>query len=102
MLSVFRPLAVAACWFTLLSAAHGLGEPSAQPAISHHVLSVELRPDSHELIVTDRLTVHVPEGRQTVAFSLAPTLKVERITATSPDQPSDGAHRDVPFQRTTP
>jgi aminopeptidase N len=101
--SVLRTLAGTACCFILLSPAPGFGEPTfRQPTISHHALSVELRPDSHELIVTDRLTVHVPDGLQAVTFSLAPSLHVDRITAADPDPSSGRPAEEMAFRRETP
>jgi hypothetical protein len=53
----------------------------------------------HELIVTDRLTVHVPDGLQTVTFSLAPSLHIDRINAGDSEESLELV---APFQRETP
>ena len=52
---------------------------SASPTIEHHQLTLELLPDSHQLIATDRLTLAGGSPGQVWAFSLAPTLHVEHI-----------------------
>jgi hypothetical protein len=101
MFNVQRLLIGAVCCLLLLPASHSRGEAVAQrPTVSHHALSVELRPDSHELIVTDRMTIGVPDGLQVLSFSLAQSLRVEGITAIDPDASRGGrSHQDVFFQR---
>ena len=103
MVSVFRTVAGVACCLILLSAAPVFGGPTFRsPTISHHVLSVELRPDSHELIVTDRLTVHVPDGLHAFTFSLAPSLHIDRVTAVDPGRSSGRPAQEMTFRRETP
>jgi hypothetical protein len=102
MVNVLRSVAGAVCCFALLPALSSLAVPAVpQPTISHHLLSVEVLPDSHELIVTDRLTVHIPDGLDTVTFSLAPSLRIERISAGGSEE-SFGGSPVMPFQRATP
>ncbi|HET9961586.1 MAG TPA: M1 family aminopeptidase [Nitrospiraceae bacterium] len=65
---------------------------AAVPSIRHHQLIVELIPSTHQLIVTDHLTVEAAPGTQSVEFSLASSLHVERIeldSCTPPCQPSE-------------
>ncbi|MFO0732429.1 MAG: M1 family aminopeptidase [Nitrospiraceae bacterium] len=57
---------------------------SDDPTILHHRLTVELRPPTHELIATDRLTVKAGLAGRPLAFSLAPSLRVERIEVVGP------------------
>jgi len=49
------------------------------PTIRHHHLTLELLPDSHQLIATDRLTIAGGSPGHVLAFSLAPTLRLERV-----------------------
>lgn len=103
MVSALLPVVFVIYCLVLVPAVPGLAEPAVQQAtISHHDLSVELRPDSHELIVTDRLAVRVPDGLQTITFSLAPSLHIERVTATLPGESSGRKDQDILFQRDTP
>ena len=61
-----------------------------QPSIVHHELSVDLRPDSHELIGSDLVQVNVPDGRRIVVFSLAPSFSIERVSTVISDGVADG------------
>lgn len=62
------------------------------PTIEHHRLTLEVRPDSHQLIATDRLTVAGGYPGRELAFSLAPTLRVERVEdLTHCQEPCDSA-----------
>ena len=69
--------------FLLLSCAlaeQGLAEESASNGtIVVHDLTVELTPASHELIARDRIELELPGQTTTVAFTLAPSLRVESI-----------------------
>ena len=66
------------------------GEPKKeQPSIVHHDLSIDLRPDSHELIVSDLVQVNVPDRRRIIVFSLAPSLSIERVSAVISDGTAD-------------
>mgnify|MGYP000872210798 FL=1 len=57
-----------------------VAEPvSSLPTITHHQLTLQLLPDSHQLIATDRLILSGRASGQALSFSLAPTLRVERI-----------------------
>src|SRR5215210_995319 len=47
--------------------------------ITHHELSVELVPATHELMAQDLVHVAVPTSATRIAFSLAPTLQVESL-----------------------
>ncbi|MGZ8393418.1 MAG: M1 family metallopeptidase [Nitrospira sp.] len=64
----------------LLLPALAVAEPdSRHPTITHHQLALELFPDSHQLVATDQLTIAGGASGQELAFSLAPTLHLERI-----------------------
>jgi hypothetical protein len=52
---------------------------SPLPTIRHHQLTLELIPDSHQLVATDQLAIAGGPPGQVLAFSLAPTLRLERI-----------------------
>ena len=71
--------------------ASAYAEPKGdQPSIVHHELSVDLRPDSHELIGSDLVQVNVPDGRRIVVFSLAPSFSIERVSTVISDGVADG------------
>lgn len=60
--------------------AFAVAEPvSHPPTITHHQLTLELLPESHQLVATDRLTVAGGSQGQELAFSLAPALQLERV-----------------------
>src|SRR5215217_63287 len=51
------------------------------PGITHHELTVEFIPGTHELIAQDQLDIDIPREATAVGFSLAATLQVECIKA---------------------
>ncbi len=53
---------------------------SRHPTITHHRLAVQLFPESHQLIATDEVTIGDESPEEEMAFSLGPTLRLERIT----------------------
>jgi len=70
--------------FSLLAAllipALAVAEPgSRHPTITHHQLTLQLLPDSHQLIATDEVTIVEGSPGEEMAISLAPTLRLERI-----------------------
>jgi aminopeptidase N len=79
------------CVFTLSSAAAASDDSHS---ILLHDLFVQIDPDRHALLATDRLTVNAGHARA-VRFSLAPTLHVERVTRFLS---MDDSERDVPYQ----
>ncbi|MEW6246813.1 MAG: M1 family aminopeptidase [Nitrospirota bacterium] len=70
-------------------------EPAGSPrlqdtAILSHALSIDLFPDTHRLIAADRMTIGIGTGSaEQLAFSLASSLQVRQIQATSDSQPID-------------
>ena len=83
---IFPVLIISTFW---VASAHAEAKGD-QPSIVHHDLSVELRPDSHELTVSDLVQVNVPDGRRIVVFSLAPSLSIERVSTVISDGVADG------------
>ena len=69
------------------------------PTIEHHQLALELSPDSHRLIATDRVTVAGGSPGQELAFSLAPTLVLERVEDLTHCQDPCEFAPSVPFAR---
>ncbi len=76
MYRLLRCSLLASCLVPALAVAEPL---SSSPTITHHQLSIELRPDAHQLIATDRLSLRGGASGQELAFSLAPTLDLERV-----------------------
>ncbi|HVG01437.1 MAG TPA: hypothetical protein VM842_01040, partial [Nitrospira sp.] len=52
---------------------------SRHPTISHHRLTVQLLPESHQLIATDEVTIVGGSPGEEIAISLGPTLHLDRI-----------------------
>lgn len=64
----------------LLIPALAVAEPGTRhPTITHHQLTLKLLPDSHQLMATDEVTLAQGTAAEEMAFSLAPTLRLERI-----------------------
>ena len=82
--------------FPYLAAASG--PPSGGATIRHHDLFVQIDPDHHALVATDRVTIDVPQGRQVIRLSLAPTLHLDRLALSGPDQPLDESSHEIPFE----
>ena len=97
----YRGLAVAcALGLTFLAgpppSAPGASSDSAD-SILRHDLFVQIDPEAHALLATDRLTVVLAQARP-VRFSLAPTLHLDRLVL-SPSHPSaEKPGRDLPFE----
>ncbi len=96
---VIAAICCAAVFYTVPGLA---GSASQEPTISHHELSIELRPDSHELVATDQLILHIPDDRRTISFLLAPSLHVEQVAVRPLAGSSDGMPTAIPFQRGMP
>ncbi len=80
--------------------APAVAEPVAPPpTIEHHQLVLALSPDSHRLIATDRVTVAGGSPGQELAFSLAPTLVLERVEDLTHCQDPCEFAPSVPFAR---
>lgn len=87
---------LAGCLFPALAVAETVSSP---PTIEHHQLTVELLPDSHQLIATDRLILSGGSSGQALAFSLAPALQVEHIQDVTHCQAPCEAAPEVAFER---
>ncbi|MBM4126626.1 MAG: M1 family metallopeptidase [Nitrospira sp.] len=55
----------------------------ARPLILSHELVVELFPGTHELLATDETVIEAPIETTRLAFTLAPSLRVESVTVLS-------------------
>lgn len=96
---MYRLLCVSVLAFCLVPALAVAQPVSRTPSIDHHQLTVELRPDSHQLIATDRLTVSGGASGQELAFSLAPALELERIEDVTRCQDACESAPEVRFRR---
>ncbi len=93
---VIRFSLLAGCLVPALAVA----EPgSSPPTIAHHELTLELLPDSHQLIATDRVTLSGGSLGRTLAFSLAPALHLERIQDVTHCQASCETAPPLAFER---
>ena len=91
--------------FSLLTAllipALAVAEPgSRHPTIRHHHLALQLLPDSHQLIATDELTIAEGSPGEELAFSLAPTLHLDRIEDATICQTRCDSAAALAFERT--
>lgn len=66
--------------------------------IRHHDLFVQIDPDGHRLVSTDRMTIDLSQPQQAVIFSLAPTLQLDRLVLSVGDKPGDEAANEIPFE----
>jgi aminopeptidase N len=89
-----------ACALWLFSLCLPCAEPAAasdsSDAVLRHDLFVQIDPESHTLLATDRLTID-PGQAQTIRLSLAPTLHFDRLVLSSSPASTDDAGRDLPF-----
>ena len=87
----------------LLIPALALAEPdSRHPTITHHQLTVQLLPESHQLIATDVVTIGGGSSGEEMALSLGSTLHLERIEDVSGCQDSCDNPVTLAFERTGP
>ena len=66
--------------------------------IRHHKLFVQIVPEQHALIATDRLTLEVPEAQPSIRFSLAPTLQIDHVALVQESAGTEPLIHDVPFE----
>jgi hypothetical protein len=66
--------------------------------IRHHDLFVQIDPDRHALVATDRMTIDVPQSQYALKFSLAPTLHLDRLVLAAGDKPGDESSHEIPFE----
>ena len=90
---------MAALWllFCLSSSVLTTATPQPVPAsvISRHDLFVQIDPERHALLATDRLTIEAIPGRA-LRLSLAGTLHLDRLVLSQ--STTDDIGRDLPFQ----
>jgi len=72
--------------------------PPVGATIRHHDLFVQIDPDRHQLVATDRMTLHLPLVQQDITLVLAPTLHLDRLTLSTRDKPADESSREIPFE----
>lgn len=77
----------------------GIAAPLGQdrPAVLGHDLDIELIPATHELIGRDHVHVELPVETATVAFSIAPTLRVESIALIARQESHHERNASVPL-----
>ena len=73
---------------------------SRQPTITHHRLAVQLFPESHQLIAIDEVTIGGGSPGQEMAYSLNPTLRIERIVDATACRDDCSDAMTVAFERT--
>ncbi|MBS0171723.1 MAG: hypothetical protein JSR62_15350 [Nitrospira sp.] len=96
---LYRLLRCSLCASCLIPALAVAESVPSLPSITHHQLTIELRPDSHQLAATDRVTVRGGASGQELAFSLAPALELERVEDVTRCQDSCESAPSVAFRR---
>lgn len=83
--------------------ARGLAAPPVEerPLILSHDLVVELLPDTHDLLARDEIVIDAPIETTGLAFTLAPSLRVESVTVMSPTGQSTSRPSDSTVAFTT-
>ena len=66
--------------------------------IQHHKLFVQIVPEEHTLIAKDRLTLEVPQSQIPIRFSLARTLRIDRIALVRSSAGTEVSAHEVPFE----
>jgi len=84
------------CILLPLSAPASVAVSDASNSILRHDLFVQIDPDRHALVASDRLTIDVGQGHA-VRLSLAPTLHLERVMRSISSASMEDAGREVPF-----
>ena len=64
----------------------------------HHDLFVQIVPEQHALIATDRLTLEVAQLQPSIRFSLASTLQVDRVALVHRSSGMEVLSDDVPYE----
>jgi aminopeptidase N len=70
--------------------------PNSPDTILRHDLFVQIDPERHALLATDRVTFALAQARA-VRFSLAPTLHLDRLVLSPAHSSTDDPGRDLPF-----
>ncbi|MEO5956762.1 MAG: M1 family aminopeptidase, partial [Nitrospiraceae bacterium] len=65
--------------------------------MTHHDLFVQIVPEQHALIATDRLTLEVAQSQTSIRFSLASTLQVDRVALVHRSSEAEIVSDDVPY-----
>ena len=71
---------------------------SPRQIMMHHDLFVQIVPEQHALIATDRLTLEVTQSQTSIRFSLAPTLQVDRVALVHRLSETEVLSDDVPYE----
>jgi aminopeptidase N len=74
---------------------------SDRAEIVEHRLTIELNPTAHELAARDETTLDLPPHVTTIAFTLAPALRVDSVVLRPEAGRSKSAGRDEPLAFTT-
>jgi hypothetical protein len=71
---------------------------SPQQIMMHHDLFVQIVPEQHALIATDRLTIEVAQSQASIRFSLASALQVDRVALVHRSSETEVLSDDVPYE----
>jgi len=88
-----------ACVLWLISLSPPFAEPAAASSsgsVLRHNLFVQIDPERHALVATDRFTIE-PGPAQTIQLSLAPTLQIDRLVLSPSQTSADDGGRDLSF-----
>ncbi len=83
---------------TLPSLTAASNPQSFGPIIRQHDLFVQIDPDRHAIIASDRMTIDFPPATKPVRFSLASTVQLDRVVLAGEKDSPDKPDRDIPFE----
>ncbi|HXH85793.1 MAG TPA: hypothetical protein VNI35_03160, partial [Nitrospira sp.] len=89
------------CFSTALPFSRTAAASDGLPAgatIRHHDLFVQIDPDRHQLVATDRMTLDLAPAQQSITLALAPTLYLDRLVLSATGKPEDESSQDIPFE----
>jgi len=91
------PLSPLILLLSVLAPGQGLAglSPPDPATITHHELTIELIPASHELVARDWVELELSDHTTTVEFSLAPTLRVESIAMRTQTNSGDSGRSEM-------
>jgi aminopeptidase N len=106
MVSRIRGLALASglllsCFSTALAISTTAAALDGLPVgatVRHHDLFVQIDPDRHLLVATDRMTLDLPRAQHSITLALAPTLRLDRLVLSGADKSVDESSQDIPFE----
>jgi len=83
--------------FAFAATASALDGSPVTPTIRHHDLFVQIDPDRHQLLATDRMILDLPPAGPIIRVTLAASLHLDRLVLSVGKGGSDASSRDISF-----